>query len=815
VPSIARPASNFRVLPRVSRLTRLWYNRLVRFPVLDRYIARELVSPFAFSCALLTFFLVIDRIYHLTDLVITKGVPFYLVLQLLVIMLPSFLAHTLPMALLVSVLLAGGRMASDLEIVACKAAGVSALRLFRPVLATALLITAVTAGLTLIVNPAANGEFQRQLFRIVQARAASGLQERIFNSTFGDITIYVEDVSTSQVALRGLLVSDERDPALSRIITSREGRLLTDEANRRITLRMINGAVNEADILPVDVPKSATADAPAPTGGAAGASRYRYTRFDIYDMSLSVDSPLKGAPRVEKPEKDLSLGDLGAKIEEYKNDPHSRAPFEIERHKRYALPVAALVFALVAFPLAIRSHRGGRSIALVGSLAILITYYLMMTSLEGAALRTRIPAAVAIWTANAVFGVVGLGLLVATAREWRWPAMPALWRVVAALRRAVPERPAWRPRQHQAAGPRDSTHIIDRYLVREYLAFMGIGLAVASALFVVIDLVKTLDKYLRVKPPLWYILEHFAYRLPAALHDGLPIVMLVATIFLFLTLSRYHELTALKAAGVSLYRVAAPVLGVGLLVAIGAGLFQELALPVLNERGDEVDRVKIRGQAPRHLQSRQRLWVRSADTRFYRVELLNPATNDLYGVTILELNREFRLTGRLDARRAHWTAAGWELSEGAYREITDDGKVQTVPFGWTALDLKEELDDFLRIQKPVSSMSFWELRDYIAQLDAAGFQIRKYLVELYSKLSFPLVNLVMVLVAIPFALQSPRGGRLFGVGLAIMIMAGYLVVHYVALAFARADLLPPLIAAWTANVIFMGIGVSLLLRART
>src|SRR5206468_2657682 len=233
------------------------------------------------------------------------------------------------------------------------------------------------------------------------------------------------------------------------------------------------------------------------------------------------------------------LPDLAAKIAEYRNDPHSRAPFEIERHKRYALPLAALVFGLVAFPLAIRSHRGGRSIALVGSLAILVTYYLMMTSLEGAALRVRIPAGVAIWAANVVFGVVGLGLLIATAREWRWPAMPALWRVLEALRRALPGRPAWRPRPHQAAGSRDSTHIIDRYLVREYVAFMGIGLAVASALFVVIDLVKTLDKYLRVKPPLMYILEHFAYRLPAALHDGLPVVMLVATIFLFLTLSRY------------------------------------------------------------------------------------------------------------------------------------------------------------------------------------------------------------------------------------------------------------------------------------
>jgi len=187
----------------------------------------------------------------------------------------------------------------------------------------------------------------------------------------------------------------------------------------------------------------------------------------------------------------------------------------------------------------------------------------------------------------------------------------------------------------------------------------------------------------------------------------------------------------------------------------------------------------------------------------------------MYGVTVLELDRDFRLVERLDARRAHWTTMGWELSEGAYRTVSVDDTVETMPFSRIALDLEEDIEDFVRIEKPVSAMGFRELKDYIAQLRAAGFEVRKYLVELYSKVSFPLVNLVMVLVATPLALQSPRGGRLFGIGLAIAIMAGYLVVHYVALAFARADLLPPLIAAWSANVIFMGIGVSLLLRART
>ena len=199
------------------------------------------------------------------------------------------------MALLVAVLLAGGRLAGDLEIIACKAAGISALRLFRPVLGAALVVTAITAVLTLVVNPLANQEFQRQLFKILQARASSGLAERVFNPTFGDVIIYVEDVSASQVALRGLLVSDERDSKISRIITAREGRLLTDEENRRITLRLINGAVSEADVLPA-APAVAAGGAPS-SGGAASASRYRLTSFSIYDMSLSVDSPLRAVAR--------------------------------------------------------------------------------------------------------------------------------------------------------------------------------------------------------------------------------------------------------------------------------------------------------------------------------------------------------------------------------------------------------------------------------------------------------------------------------------------------------------------------------------
>jgi lipopolysaccharide export system permease protein len=674
-------------------------------------------------------------------------------------------------------------------------------------MAVALMVTLASGALTLVLGPPANREFQAQLFKILQARATSGLKERVFNADFGDIVIYPEEISASQVALRGLLVSDERDPNLTRIITAREGRLLSDEVNRRITLRLIDGAVNEADVLPAG-PTAAEA-----AGGAAAAGRYRYTVFGLYDMSLPIDTPLRGAARFEKPEKDFTLAQLEERIEAFAREPARRVPFEVEWHKRFAFPLAALVFALVGFPLAVRSHRGGRSIALVGSLGILTLYYLLVTTLEGAALRGRFPAWVAIWTPDLLFGAIGLGLLLVVARDIRWRGARWLWRVVG-LPRAWSRR-ASGPREAYRAAARESSLIIDRYLVRSHLAFMAIGLVVAAALFVVVDLAQTLDRFLRAKPPLAYVLEHFAYRLPAWLHDGLPIVMLVATIFLFLTLTRYHELTALKAAGISLYRISAPIVLLGLVVAVLAGMFQELVLPQLNERGEEVDRVKIRGQLPRHMQSRARLWLRGGDTRFYRIELVAPGTSDLYGITVLELTRDFRLQSRLDARRAHWSGVAWELQDGAFREVTGERQIESVPFTVSALNLDERIEDFTQVQKPVAAMSYAELSEYVRRLESAGFHAKKYMVELYAKLAFPLVNLIMVLVGIPFALQSPRSTRLFGIGLAIGIMVGYMVVHQAAVALARADLLPPLLAAWTANVIFLGLGLSLLARART
>ena len=765
--------------------------------ILDRYVALELWPPFTISVVVFTFFLVIDRVYQLTDLVIGKQVPARLVLALLLYLLPPLLSLSMPIAVLMAVLIAGGRLSADLEVAALKASGVSPARLLRPFLAVGIIASVFIGWLTLAVNPWASAAFQRQLFRIAETQATAGIQERAFVSTFGRIVLYVEEVSPSQFALKGLLASDERDPALSRIIVAREGRVLSDSERRRLTLRFIDGTINESD--------------------AADPRRFRFTTFTLYDLNLPLSNPTATAEQQAKPEKEMPLGALTAAAEG--KDRGKAAPFLVELHKRFALPVAAVVFVLVGFPLGIRSHRGGRAVAITSSFAIVICYYILSTALEGPALGGRLPVWLAIWLPNAIFMVIGLALLraVTTGIPTGW--LGFVWRVAGWLpqgrRERGPRGPGWTAGLRMR-GPRGSSFIIDRYLMRQYLLLIGIGLLIGAAFSVIVDLIQSLDRFLRAKPPWIYIAQHFLYLVPRELYKGLPLIVLVATVFLFVSLTRQRELDALKAAGMSLYRACAPILVIAFLISVGALVFQETALPLIAAKAEEVDRVKIRGFPPRHLQQQGQMWFRSSDRRFLKIGLLDPVARSLDGLIVLDLSPDFRLIGRLDVRRAQWVSDGWEMWGGIARQIGASQQVQSRSFDHRVMELPEHIDDFIRVQKLPDAMSFRELRAYVAKLRDGGHQVGTYLVQLYSKLSFPLVHLIMALVAIPFALATPRsGGRAVGIGVAIVVAVAYWMVHSVALAFARADLLPPALAAWSANIIFTGLGTALLLSAKT
>jgi lipopolysaccharide export system permease protein len=287
-----------------------------------------------------TFLLLIDRIFDLMDLIINKGVPVQLVTMLFVYLLPSILVLTIPIGVLFSILVAFGRLSADMEIVAMKACGVSPLRLLWPVVAFGIGATALTGYLMIDALPRANYAFKSLVFDIVRTTASAGLKERVFNDTFGNFVIYVDEIGADQVGLRNVFVSDERKPEEQRFITAHEGRLLSDEVNRRVTLRLLDGAIHETN--------------------PNALQKYREVRFRLYDITLSLENSLTKQGNTPKGDREMSLGELqeaADKAATLKGNPN---PYRVEIHKKFSIPAACIVFSVLGVPLGIRAHRGGR-----------------------------------------------------------------------------------------------------------------------------------------------------------------------------------------------------------------------------------------------------------------------------------------------------------------------------------------------------------------------------------------------------------------------------------------------------------------------
>ena len=775
---------------------------------LDRYLYKELLPPFFLGLLLFTFFLLIDKIFDLTELLINKGVPAWMVGMLLIYILPAFLVLTIPMALLLAILVCFTRLSGDMEIVALKASGVSPLRLLRPILGCAMVALVITFFLFVQAVPWGNLSFKQLVFQILQTRASTGIRERIFNDAFGHFVIYVEEISPSQVGLRGLFISDDRDPALSRIITAKEGRLLSDEATKRITLRLLDGIVHEME--------------------AKTLLTYRQVAFAIYDLTLAIENPLVAQAQAPKGDREMTLTELSETAKIVAGGQGNPNPFLVEWHKKFSVPGACLVFALVGLPLGIRTHKGGKPAALVLALSIILLYYVGLTLGEDLGDRGYVWPWLAMWAPNLLVGGIGLLFLRQLARERPLPGTELVGRLWADLLGAVSLRSKSRARRPGRSPFLQSLvdvfatiqkvplgYLIDRYLLRQFLFFLACGLAVGACVFVVGDLVEQADRYMRFHPPLYVLGEHFVYRTPAALYQGLPVVILLSATLLFVTLSRNNELTALKAGGISLYRVSSPLLLLALGITAGAFAFQEALLPTLNQRGEEVDRIKIKGQRLRHLQTKTQLWFRSGNNRIFHVNLLDPAAQEMSGVTVFDLSPTFAIERRIDAARARWEDGAWQFEKGVERIFPFRRRDQAEAFQKRSIPLPESFQDFMEIQKSPALMSYRELEAYVKKLEEGGHRVGKYLVELHGKLAYPFVNLIMVIVGIPFALHSPRAGRVVGVALAILLAIAYWLTQSFALALARMELLPPLAAAWSANIVFAALGLTLFLRART
>ena len=359
--------------------------------------------------------------------------------------------------------------------------------------------------------------------------------------------------------------------------------------------------------------------------------------------------------------------------------------------------------------------------------------------------------------------------------------------------------------------------ILHKYILVQLLRNLFLSLLVFCMLFLVSDFFDRIDNVLAGNPDIWTIISYFMFKIPVMISYTLPIAMLVSAMLTLALLSKNSEIIAMRSAGLPLYWIALPVVVTGLALSCFTIVFNETLVPYCARRVREIYNIDIKKKHLTGTYSQSDFWWRDKNG-FYSVDIFDSRNNSLFKVSKFILDDAGRVTSRIDASQAKWIdpILRWNMDDVKERVFKPEQPPSVKKFKGLPLVIEEEPKDFYDKQTDPKTMSFFKLSKFIKRLKENGVSVSGHLTDLYAKISFPFVIFVASLAVIPFALKPARSGSLapsFMFGLAIGF--SYYAVHSFSLALGRAEIWPPLFAAWTANFVMLVVGVVLNLGAES
>jgi len=353
--------------------------------------------------------------------------------------------------------------------------------------------------------------------------------------------------------------------------------------------------------------------------------------------------------------------------------------------------------------------------------------------------------------------------------------------------------------------------ILSRYIFRNFLFWLVLSTIGFLSLFVIVDLIDHLDNFIdrKAASPM-LVVQYYLYSLPYNAMLCLPIAMLLSTLFTLGGLAKNNEILAMKASGITLYRIFAPILVFAFAVSGMMFLTGEFLMPVANERKEEIWE-KTRGKT--RVGNQQNVILQDVDGQVVFAGYYDAQQRAARNVSI-ERYSASSLLRRIVGKRMGWAGEGWLVEAGELWEFeVEDGRAtQFDTLRVTSLTLLPS--DFERRQKDPEEMSYWELQQYIERVHRNGGDASRWLVDLYLKISFPLINFIIVLFGAPVSTGTRRTGKALNFGIGVFVSFVYYGFIKSGQALGRNGLLHPIPAAWMANVLFFGLAVFLLIRAR-
>jgi LPS export ABC transporter permease LptG len=356
--------------------------------------------------------------------------------------------------------------------------------------------------------------------------------------------------------------------------------------------------------------------------------------------------------------------------------------------------------------------------------------------------------------------------------------------------------------------------ILDGYVARMYVRVAGLAFAAMMGIFYIATFIDLSDKLFKKQATGAMLLEFFWYQTPQFVYYVVPLSVLLGALVTIGLLTRTSELTVMKACGISIYRIALPLVALALVGSLALFSLEERLLAHANRRARALN-AQIRGGTPRTFNALNRQWVAGRGNRIYHYALFDPNRRELLALSLYTIDeKRWRLARHVFVERATFSGAEWIGRTGWDVTFRGQGQAAWQPLSERALNV--EPPDYFETEQPDAElMSYSELQRHVRDLRNSGFNVVPLLVALQRKIAFPLVTVVMTLIAVPFGVTTGRRGALYGVGLAIGLAMLYWLLLSGFAAIGSAGMLPPGLAAWAPNLLFGAGAAYLLLTVRT
>lgn len=791
---------------------------------LDRYILSEILGPLGLGFLVYTFILLLRFLFQSAEMIIRRGLPVSVVGELLVLTLPNIVVLTLPMSLLFGILIAVGRLSSDSELIAMRSCGISLLTLYRPILLMSAFFTVLNTVLMVYALPWGNHSLQQLRIEIATETVSQQVQPRVFYEEWPGKVVYVFEVPPGEKRWKGVFLAESIPSGDNEVTIADWGEVRVDQGGEQVVLRLFNAIRHKVDLNAPD--------------------RYEISRHKRLDIILEdqFTTEQKAKVSVSKGIRELTLEELN----ELRQDPtatdEQRNLALVEIHKKFSIPAACLVFGLFALPLGINNRRGGKASGFALSVGVLVLYYVLLSNGEEAARYGKLPAWVGMWGPNILLAAAGIFLLARRnrdkslllsridrfIREDVWSGLLMLRGISRQKRRERRERRELRlERRSQTGRPRlvvllprpriAFPNLLDRYVIRLFsMVFFLVALSGLS-LVVIFDLVETIDEILKNKVPTGIVLNYYKYLSLQLFYEISPIIVLVTTLMTFSLLARTNEVTACKALGLSLYRLALPALVAALLITVFNGYLETSVLPASNEKVAQLkDRIRGR-EAARTYRRADRQWLFGQGRYIYNYIHFDERRQSLQRLQVFDFDERHRLSRRLSTEEARYIGdQAWIFNQGWARSFNEVDVTSYTPFEEPKVVRYPETPDYFasEIRLP-EQMQYGELKDYIRELKESGQNVPELEVQLYNKIAFPVVSLVMALVALPFAFRIGKQGALYGIGLSVVLGMVFFAVYIFFTTLGEAGALPPAAAVWSPGAVFAILSVYLFLGVKT